>query len=244
VFEVKADTMDRENTDLTIEAIKLVELLSSLNIEDFQMNQWIFLIDGYGMKMETGGQGASSKDGGSSQAQSERTDHTRQKGKGSTAASSTPSNDNQEVFKTFIVRFIGNQQYSFYNVEKPQDGASLAADFDFSDEEAEARSYGGASYNAADLVPASPHSKGGVAGEQPQSSIMGQATGMGGPVVRHPGNSAPLRPGEFDPRLQEHACSLQQSLNAQNVVGNEFNRHEAESKIEIDFLKNDEMINN
>jgi len=42
--------MNKENTDLTIEAIKLVELLSSLNIEDFQMNQWIFLIDGYGMQ--------------------------------------------------------------------------------------------------------------------------------------------------------------------------------------------------
>lgn len=55
VFEVKADTMDKENTELTIEAIKLVELLSSLNIEDFQMNQWIFLIDGYGMKLENGG---------------------------------------------------------------------------------------------------------------------------------------------------------------------------------------------
>lgn len=36
VFEVKkGETMDKENTDLTIEAIKLVELLSSLNIEDF-----------------------------------------------------------------------------------------------------------------------------------------------------------------------------------------------------------------
>ena len=44
--------MDTENTDLTIEAIKLVELLASLNIEDFQMNQWIFLIDGYGMRLE------------------------------------------------------------------------------------------------------------------------------------------------------------------------------------------------
>lgn len=29
---------------------------------------------------------------------------------------------NSEVFKTFIVRFIGNQEYSFYNVETPQDG--------------------------------------------------------------------------------------------------------------------------
>ena len=52
VFEVKNEAMDKENTDLTIEAIKLVELLSSLNIEDFQMNQWIFLIDGYGMQLE------------------------------------------------------------------------------------------------------------------------------------------------------------------------------------------------
>ena len=47
--------LDKENTDLTIEAIKLVELLSSLNIEDFQQNQWIFLIDGYGMKLELEG---------------------------------------------------------------------------------------------------------------------------------------------------------------------------------------------
>ena len=39
VFEIKKGTFnegsDQEVTDLTIEAIKLVELLSSLNIEDF-----------------------------------------------------------------------------------------------------------------------------------------------------------------------------------------------------------------
>ena len=36
VFEIKQDEhMDKDNTDLTIEAIKLVELLASLNIEDF-----------------------------------------------------------------------------------------------------------------------------------------------------------------------------------------------------------------
>lgn len=54
VFEVKQEggAISKEETDLTIEAIKLIELLSSLNIEDFQMNQWIFLIDGYGMTQE------------------------------------------------------------------------------------------------------------------------------------------------------------------------------------------------
>lgn len=57
VFEAKDsknyDNVDKEDIEeLTIEAIKLVELLSSLNIEDFQINQWIFLIDGYGMQLE------------------------------------------------------------------------------------------------------------------------------------------------------------------------------------------------
>lgn len=52
VFEHKNTDNDKDSTDLTIEAIKLVELLSSLNIEDFQMNQWIFIIDGYGMQQE------------------------------------------------------------------------------------------------------------------------------------------------------------------------------------------------
>jgi len=30
--------------------------------------------------------------------------------------------ENADIFKTFIVRFIGNQEYSFYNVETPEDG--------------------------------------------------------------------------------------------------------------------------
>jgi hypothetical protein len=37
-------------TKLVIEAIKVVELMSAMNLEDFQMNQWIFMIDGYGMR--------------------------------------------------------------------------------------------------------------------------------------------------------------------------------------------------
>lgn len=37
---------------LSIEGIKLIELMSQLNIEDFQMNQWMFLFDGYGMDYE------------------------------------------------------------------------------------------------------------------------------------------------------------------------------------------------
>ena len=50
---------------------------------------------------------------------------------------------------------------------------------------------------------------------------------------------------DFDSRLQlqEQACNLQQSINDSNVIGNEFNRQEAEAKIEIDFLNNDDILN-
>lgn len=44
---------ERRDLFLTIEGIKIVELMSQLNIEDFQMNQWMFLFDGYGMEFKT-----------------------------------------------------------------------------------------------------------------------------------------------------------------------------------------------
>ena len=47
VFDVQPG--DKRDYRLTIEGIKIVELMSQLNIEDFQMNQWMFLFDGYGM---------------------------------------------------------------------------------------------------------------------------------------------------------------------------------------------------
>jgi hypothetical protein len=39
----------QEELGLIFEAIKVVELMSALNLEDFQMNQWIFLVDAFGM---------------------------------------------------------------------------------------------------------------------------------------------------------------------------------------------------
>lgn len=39
------------------------------------------------------------------------------------------------MFKTFIVRFIGNQEYSFYNVESPEDGMkNQEFDYDLRDQ--------------------------------------------------------------------------------------------------------------
>ena len=37
---------------LIAEATKVIELMSELNIEDFQMNQWMFMFDGYGLNSE------------------------------------------------------------------------------------------------------------------------------------------------------------------------------------------------
>lgn len=111
--------MDKENTDLTIEAIKLVELLSSLNIEDFQMNQWIFLIDGYGMQLESMDQNESLRGSIGDSEKPKEPQNPRASIKGQRGDEAQ-----EDVFKTFIVRFIGNQDYSFYNVERPLDGVN------------------------------------------------------------------------------------------------------------------------
>ena len=46
------ETNDIKNEDgcgLTLEALKLIEVLSLLNLEDFHLNQWIFLLDSYNL---------------------------------------------------------------------------------------------------------------------------------------------------------------------------------------------------
>lgn len=131
VFEIKQEQpqqngqLDKENTDLTIEAIKLVELLSSLNMEDFQMNQWIFLIDGYGMHHQEQERGhlnqSELSELGSIVSQSTQNPSKLQEARrlSTNLAASRVANprvtayekdhfENADIFKTFIVRFIGN----------------------------------------------------------------------------------------------------------------------------------------
>ena len=79
------------------------------------MNQWIFLIDGYGMALE-----AKSNLSESTIDSSRKIDRSKSSIKSSKTNKSGVYSDN-DVFKTFIVRFIGNRDYSFYNVEKPND---------------------------------------------------------------------------------------------------------------------------
>ena len=49
VFDVNNKDGERDYL-LQIEGMKVVELMSQLNIEDFHMNQWMFLFDGYGLQ--------------------------------------------------------------------------------------------------------------------------------------------------------------------------------------------------
>lgn len=269
----KTDTLvpslDKENTDLTIEAIKLVELLSSLNIEDFQQNQWIFLIDGYGMKLEKDVDGQSQS---SSPQKAASASKKLQEEQEKQARMKVASVQDQEMFKTFIVRFIGDQSFSFYNVDKPQEGTDQEVlDSYFLDQQRMRNVDGLESGDAmsstavpkgSDQVSASPQSssnsgsasgdpfiEGGAgravqAGQNPQSQ---RASRDPLPTTQHTQGDGDFtfvvsKDGEFDSRLTQQACSLQQSINDQNVTGSEFNRQEAEAKIELDFLSNDGIL--
>ena len=104
------------------------------------MNQWIFLIDGYGMQLEDQKLDGSDSSDISVRLKERRNQdlrnqlNARQTMQSINTASMAQQQENLEVFKTFIVRFIGNQEYSFYNVEKPQDGMrSGHHDYDYQD---------------------------------------------------------------------------------------------------------------
>lgn len=262
-------SLDKENTDLTIEAIKLVELLSSLNIEDFQQNQWIFLIDGYGMKLEKDiDYDASPSSPPKASPSSKRLMEEQEK----QARMKVASAQDQEMFKTFIVRFIGDQSFSFYNVDKPQEGTDQEAlDSYFLDQQRMRNVESIGSGEAMDST-AAPKEKGSAMSASPQSSsntgsasadpfIDGGSGRTAQPELQPQSQRASrdLQPtqhshgdgdftfviskdGEFDSRLTQQACSLQQSINDQNVTGSEFNRQEAEAKIELDFLSNDAIL--
>lgn len=153
VFEHKNTENDKDSTDLTIEAIKLVELLSSLNIEDFQMNQWIFIIDGYGMQQEQ--VDLSTVSSSRLEEQKISAPNSTQRLKQKMAQGIKQEVESVDTFKTFIVRLIGDQQYSFYNVETPEDGT--VQDFQYNNDDIRDVAYSKASLNV--NVSASPGSE-------------------------------------------------------------------------------------
>lgn len=180
------------------------------------------------------------------------------------------SAQDQEMFKTFIVRFIGDQSFSFYNVDKPQEGTDQEAldsyflnqqrlrNVDLNSGEAMDRT---AAPTGSDFVSASPQSSSEIGGSASGDPFGDGSTGRSAQTGQNPQPQRAQRDlqtqqshgdgdftfvvskeGEFDSRLTQQACSLQQSINDQNVTGSEFNRQEAEAKIELDFLSNDLIL--
>ena len=179
----------------------------------------------------------------------------------------------QEMFKTFIVRFIGDQSFSFYNVDKPQVGTDQdALDSYFLNQQRmrnmESIESGDAKDSTAapkgsDHVAASPQSSSNTGGSASGDPFIEGSTARTLQTQQRPPSQRASRDlqaaaqhsqvegdftfivskdGEFDSRLTQQACSLQQSINDQNVTGSEFNRQEAEAKIELDFLSNDLIL--
>ena len=78
------------------------------------MNQWIFLIDGYGMQLEDQKLDGSDSSDISIRLKERRNQdlgnqlNARQTMQSINTASMAQQQENLEVFKTFIVRFIGN----------------------------------------------------------------------------------------------------------------------------------------
>lgn len=115
------DLTNGESRDylLQIEGIKIVELMSQLNIEDFHMNQWMFLFDGYGMDIQPNQSVVESYN--SVELQKDVVDPSR----------------SHEVFQPYLVKFMCNksefrsssdyggvdpfaaQQFSFYKILTP-----------------------------------------------------------------------------------------------------------------------------
>lgn len=94
---------------LLFEAIKTIELMSCLNIEDFQMKQWIFLVDAIGMRIEMPEDNRIvnqfiSNPGKKKSLEDEKAKEDGEKNK-----------EKKGIFQPFIVKYMQNLHATFYN---------------------------------------------------------------------------------------------------------------------------------
>lgn len=97
---------------MTFEAIKTIELMSSLNIEDFQMNQWIFLVDAYGMSFDETNHLTGIDEFRQRQMQHMKDTTQVNKKQGDYEVVDKVENG---IFQPFIVKFMQDRRTSFYN---------------------------------------------------------------------------------------------------------------------------------
>ena len=91
--EAQSEKTEGNNPDYTLikEAIKIVELMSQLNIDEFQMNQWMFLFDGFGIKYEIS---------------SEEVDNDIRDWDQHREGNSASFNGKREVFQPYLVKYM------------------------------------------------------------------------------------------------------------------------------------------
>ena len=98
---IAGGVVDESQYSTTKEAIKVVELMSQLNIEEFQMNQWMFLFDGFGIQHQSANEVARQISG---QSQNNR-DRFIFDGQEETGCS--------EIFQPYLIKFMCKQQVAF-----------------------------------------------------------------------------------------------------------------------------------
>ena len=88
--------------------------MSSLNIEDFQMNQWIFLVDSYGMNFED----MRVTEHEERKRQMEENQVRKKMGDNDMVVIEKPMEGG--IFQPFIVKFMQDRVTSFYNQTKTE----------------------------------------------------------------------------------------------------------------------------
>lgn len=110
------DVRNGETRDylLQFEGVKIVELMSQLNIEDFQMNQWMFLFDGFGIDEQVNSKVLDSHNNS----------------EWDKDAIEIPNNRSNEVFQPYLIQFMCNK--SHFRTVADYGGADPFASLQFS----------------------------------------------------------------------------------------------------------------
>lgn len=179
--------------------------------------------------------------------------------------------EDPESFNTFIVKYVGKKEFSFNNVDVPEDGTDERRLKQFWNRESESHDgqtvfdqhnselnsnasfYGHPGSQNEDKLERTSfqlsqfsdrfrrEKDGGRAGEgrrcSNKSSVHRMAKGQQADVHENAKEASTI-----NRMVTQHACSLQMSINDQNVAGAAFNRKDAEFKIEKDFRDNNKIL--
>lgn len=174
--------------------------------------------------------------------------------------------EDPESFNTFIVKYVGKKEFSFNNVDVPEDGTDERRLKQFWNLEGESQDgqtvfdqhnselnsnmsfYGhpgshnedkleGTSFQQSQFSDRFRREKDGSRAENDRRFSSKVTKGQQADVHENAKDAS-----NINRMVTQHACSLQMSINDQNVAGTAFNRKDAEFKIEKDFRDNNKIL--